>query len=340
MINKNNNYENTYIYTLLQINKSLRNEIEIIYKLLRQKIKLELPPQEDNNKEQESEYQKKASKLSSLINEFEIVLSNLGIQMESHNQLITTMSSIEEKYKVIQKNTILMNDINEYQKKIKALNIQNNEYKLKYETLFKDIETTKNNFNNLKKTNDFLNKENVELRIQVERFLKEKKDMLSIISQVEVMSNRLKDVEKHYNDKLEQKDKIISNLDAQLQKYEIEIKKYKLILKQNKYINDINGISNDNNSTSLNSDLNHKNIKIINQKLNNSNMNLSQSIKNKDTNYNIDNIIKNDKDIKDEKKIIENLLNYSEQNNEENEDEEENIDELLKEVDEEVNKSI
>jgi len=340
MINKNNNYENTYIYTLLQINKSLRNEIEIIYKLLRQKIKLELPPQEDNNKEQESEYQKKTSKLSSLINEFEIVLSNLGIQMESHNQLITTMSSIEEKYKVIQKNTILMNDINEYQKKIKALNIQNNEYKLKYETLFKDIETTKNNFNNLKKTNDFLNKENVELRIQVERFLKEKKDMLSIISQVEVMSNRLKDVEKHYNDKLEQKDKIISNLDAQLQKYEIEIKKYKLILKQNKYINDINGISNDNNSTSLNSDLNHKNIKIINQKLNNSNMNLSQSIKNKDTNYNIDNIIKNDKDIKDEKKIIENLLNYSEQNNEENEDEEENIDELLKEVDEEVNKSI
>ena len=48
---------------------------------------------------------------NNLINEFEIILSNLGIQLESHNELIIALRTIEEKYKTIQKNTILMNDI-------------------------------------------------------------------------------------------------------------------------------------------------------------------------------------------------------------------------------------
>ena len=38
-INNNNSYESKYIQSLLEINKSLRNEVETIYKLLRQKLK-------------------------------------------------------------------------------------------------------------------------------------------------------------------------------------------------------------------------------------------------------------------------------------------------------------
>ena len=104
----NNNHENNYIYNILQINKSLRNEIEIIYKLLRKKLKLENCCNLNNTPEIEKEKEepnnnKNIIKLNNLINEFEIILSNLGIQMESHNELIITLNTIEEKYKAIQK---------------------------------------------------------------------------------------------------------------------------------------------------------------------------------------------------------------------------------------------
>ena len=69
----------------------------------------------------------------------------------------------------------------------------------------------------MNKTNNFLNKENIDLRLQLERNLKEKKDMCGIISQIENMGDKLKDVEKKYKDKLRQKDDIISQLDEQLQ---------------------------------------------------------------------------------------------------------------------------
>ena len=204
-INNNNNYESKYIQTLLQINKSLRNELEVIYKLLRQKLKLEstssLSTYNSNN----------ISKLNNLMNEFEIILSNLGIQMESHNELISALKTIEEKYSTIQKNTILLNNMNELQKKLKILLTQNNEFKLKFE--------------NMKKTTEFLNKENIDLRLQLERNLKEKKEMSNIISQIENMGDKLKEMEKKYKDKLSQKDDIISQLDEQLQQYEIKIKK-------------------------------------------------------------------------------------------------------------------
>ena len=101
MSNENNNYEGKYIYNILQINKSLRNEIELIYKLLRQKLKLEVSSNLVNSMEKEKDEQlnnKHLIKLNNLINEFEIILSNLGIQMESHNELINTLNTIEEKY--------------------------------------------------------------------------------------------------------------------------------------------------------------------------------------------------------------------------------------------------
>jgi hypothetical protein len=55
MSNKNNNYESTYINNILQINKSLRNEIEIVYKLLRQKLKIECSTNLNSTIEQEKE---------------------------------------------------------------------------------------------------------------------------------------------------------------------------------------------------------------------------------------------------------------------------------------------
>ena len=172
-INNNDNYESKYIKSLLEINKSLRNEVETIYKLLRQKLKLEFP----TNSISTSNNNNNITKLSNLINEFEIMLSNLGIQMESHNELISTLNTIEEKFNTIQKNTILLNNINDLQKKLKISISQKNDLKQKFE--------------NVKKTNDFLNKENIDLRLQLERSSKEKKDMCSIISQIENMGDKL-----------------------------------------------------------------------------------------------------------------------------------------------------
>ena len=340
-INNNNNYESKYIQTLLQINKSLRNELEVIYKLLRQKLKLEstssLSTYNSNN----------ISKLNNLMNEFEIILSNLGIQMESHNELISALKTIEEKYSTIQKNTILLNNMNELQKKLKILLTQNNEFKLKFE--------------NMKKTTEFLNKENIDLRLQLERNLKEKKEMSNIISQIENMGDKLKEMEKKYKDKLRQKDDIISQLDEQLQQYEIKIKKLQkellisqIEIEKNKVENMKNKTQSDigikNNKLNINNSMNKDNNKIFNSMMNKSfNLNLTSSIKNKkiDENNKNDcqdfdnNIIENKgkntvEEIEEKKDSIKN--ENSEQN--ENLEEDENIDDLLKEVDEEMNKSI
>ena len=348
-INNNNNYESKYIYSLLEINKSLRNEVETIYKLLRQKLKLESPANSisaSNNNNNNN-----LTKLNNLINEFEIILSNLGIQMESHNELISTINTIEEKYNKIQQNTLLLGNINELQKKLKIIISQNNELKLKFE--------------NLKKTNDFLNKENIDLRLQLERNLKERKEMNGIISQIENMGDKLKEVETKYKDKLRQKDDIISQLDVQLQQYELKIKQLqkellisKIEVEKNKVeimkdksqnINIDNNINlKTNNTTYMNSDT-----KMFSSLINNG-LSASGSLKNKkfeENKINDYDILDNNniKEKENEKNNIlnnedkpENLENSSENNNSSHNEnsEDENIDDLLKEVDETINKSI
>ena len=348
-IKNNNNYESKYIESLLEINKSLRNEVETIYKLLRQKLKLEFSltsiSDSDNNKNH-------LTKLNNLINEFEIILSNLGIQMESHNELISTINTIEEKYNKIQQNTLLLGNINELQKKLKIIISQNNELKLKFE--------------NLKKTNDFLNKENIDLRLQLERNLKERKEMNGIISQIENMGDKLKEVETKYKDKLRQKDDIISQLDVQLQQYELKIKQLqkellisKIEVEKNKVeimkdksqnINIDNNINlKTNNTTYMNSDT-----KMMFSSLINNGLSASGSLKNKkfeENKINDYDILDNNniKEKENEKNNIlnnedkpENLENSSENNNSSHNEnsEDENIDDLLKEVDETINKSI
>ena len=335
---KANNYELNYIQSLIEINKSLRNEVETIYKLLRQKLKMEFP---SNCSISSSNSNNNLSKLNNLINEFEIILSNLGIQMESHNQIISTLDTIEEKYKTIQNNTILLNNINELQKKIKILTSQIADSKIKFE--------------NLKKTNDFLNKENIDLRLQLERNLKEKKDMCGIISQIENMGDKLKEVEKKYKDKLRQKDDIISQLDEQLQQYELKIKQLqkellisKIEIEKNKVekmkdkknnIDNNTNLNTNNSTTVLNSDS-----KKINSMLLNNGLSLSSSLRNKKFEENKKNDYEVTNDIKDNRNLIndENKIENKENiNSEENEiSDEENIDDLLKEVDEEINKSI
>ena len=345
-IKNNNNYESKYIESLLEINKSLRNEVETIYKLLRQKLKLEFSStslsDSDNNKNH-------LTKLNNLINEFEIILSNLGIQMESHNELISTINTIEEKYNKIQQNTLLLGNINELQKKLKIIISQNNELKLKFE--------------NLKKTNDFLNKENIDLRLQLERNLKERKEMNGIISQIENMGDKLKEVETKYKDKLRQKDDIISQLDVQLQQYELKIKQLqkellisKIEVEKNKVeimkdksqnINIDNNINlKTNNTTYMNSDT-----KMFSSLINNG-LSASGSLKNKkfeENKINDYDILDNNNIKEKEKNNIlnnedkpENLENSSENNNSSHNEnsEDENIDDLLKEVDETINKSI
>ena len=345
-IKNNNNYESKYIESLLEINKSLRNEVETIYKLLRQKLKLEFSSaslsDSDNNKNH-------LTKLNNLINEFEIILSNLGIQMESHNELISTINTIEEKYNKIQQNTLWLGNINELQKKLKIIISQNNELKLKFE--------------NLKKTNDFLNKENIDLRLQLERNLKERKEMNGIISQIENMGDKLKEVETKYKDKLRQKDDIISQLDVQLQQYELKIKQLqkellisKIEVEKNKVeimkdksqnINIDNNINlKTNNTTYMNSATKMFSSLIYNG------LSASGSLKNKkfeENKINDYDILDNNNIKEKEKNNIlnnedkpENLENSSENNNSSHNEnsEDENIDDLLKEVDETINKSI
>ena len=77
-INNNDNYESKYIKNLLEINKSLRNEVETIYKLLRQKLKLEFPTNFISTSNNNNNH---ISKLNNLINEFEIILSNFFIRV-------------------------------------------------------------------------------------------------------------------------------------------------------------------------------------------------------------------------------------------------------------------
>ena len=310
---ENNIYEKNYLSNILEINKSLRNKIEIIYKLLRQKLTIE-KKEDDNNKHQ--------IKLNSLINQFENLFTNFQKQMESHNDIVNSLKVIEEKFTSIQKNEMLLIEINNLQKRIKLLNNQNTDYKTQINKIIKENELNKKGIANLKQTNEFLNKENIDLRLQLDRSTMEKKNFQEIISQVDGMSSKLKDVEKVYKDKLKQKDTIISQLDIQLQQYELQIKKLQkqilLINQQNKNIIEKNNIME-------NREFEKKNM-----------MEKKEENEKKEIEEKEENLFKNGgcmintsgNDINDNKSEGEDL------------EDDENVDDLLKQVDEEINKSI
>ena len=310
---ENNIYEKNYMSNILQINKTLRNKIEIIYKLLRQKLIIE-KKEDDNNKHQ--------IKLNNLINQLENSIINFTKQIESHSDIINSLKTIEEKFASIQKNEKLLIEINNLQNRIKILNNQNTDYKSQLNKIIKDNELNKKGIANLKQTNEFLNKENIDLRLQIDRSIMEKKNFQEIISQVEGMSSKLKDVEKVYKDKLKQKDAIISQLDIQLQQYELQIKQLQkqllLINQQNKNIIEKNTIME-------NKVIDKKNImekKEIDEK--------KEITKKEENTYRSGGYLINTSgnDINENKSEEEDL------------EDDENVDDLLKQVDEEINKSI
>ena len=67
--------ENEYIESLILINSSLRNQLEILYKLLRTKIKIE--------------YFEENSRLENLISELEIIKSSLSFNMQKQSGIVS-----------------------------------------------------------------------------------------------------------------------------------------------------------------------------------------------------------------------------------------------------------
>lgn len=201
-------YENDYISNLLKINKSLRDQVEILYSLLRKKIKIDGEGQTSN-------------RIDALISELEIVHSNLSIEMKEQNNLIEVIKNVDIKYKAIQENNELMNKMKLNFDKMTNDNINlvkdNGILKQQIQNIFSQMELLKSENNKLLQENGTLNME-ISKRKENETINKE------MINKIEMLSNNLSDIETKYKKKLNQKEFIINKIDEQLQKYEEEIK--------------------------------------------------------------------------------------------------------------------
>ena len=69
------NLENDYVDNIIEINKNLRNQLELLYKLLRTKLKL------DNLNEN--------TKLENIINELEILKTSFSFNMQKQSNIIS-----------------------------------------------------------------------------------------------------------------------------------------------------------------------------------------------------------------------------------------------------------
>lgn len=201
-------YENDYISNLLKINKSLRDQIEILYSLLRKKIKIDGGGQTSN-------------RIDALISELEIVHSNLSIEMKEQDNLIQVIKNVDIKHKAIQENNELMNQMKINFDKMTNDNINlvkdNGILKQQIQNICSQMELLKSENNKLVQENGALNME-ISKRKENETINKE------MINKIEKLSNNLTDVETKYKKKLNQKDFIINKIDEQLQKYEEEIR--------------------------------------------------------------------------------------------------------------------
>ena len=219
------NIEKNYVANLLEINKTMRNELEILYSLMRKKLIIE---------DSEIEYKKK---LNDLIFKLETIQINLSSLMKNHNNLIELINDINIKVKKVENEEEKNNKINTYEKEINKINLENEEIKKKNEKLNQEniklkeeIIENKKGISELSKNNTLLFKENNNLKKEYSKIKKENEDYISILKSMEDLGEKLKKVELKYKEKLEEKDLIINQLDIQLQEYE-----KKLNLKDSSY---------------------------------------------------------------------------------------------------------
>ncbi len=138
------NIEKDYVANLLEINKTMRNELEILYSLMRKKLIIE---------DSEIEYKKK---LNDLIFKLETIQINLSSLMKNHNNLIELINDINIKVKKVENEEEKNNKINTYEKEINKINLENEE---------------------IKKKNEKLNQENIKLK---EEIIENKKPLLRV----------------------------------------------------------------------------------------------------------------------------------------------------------------
>lgn len=201
-------YENDYISNLLKINKSLRDQIEILYSLLRKKTKIDGGGQISN-------------RIDALISELEIVHSNLSIEMKEQDNLIEVIKNVDKKFKAIQENNELMN-----QMKINFDKMTNDNINLVKDNgiLKQQIQNILSQMELMKSENIKLVQENGILNIEISKRKENETINKEMINKIEMLSNNLTNVETKYKKKLSQKDLIINKIDEQLQKYEEEIR--------------------------------------------------------------------------------------------------------------------
>ncbi len=73
------NFSNDYVESIIEMNQNLRSQLEILYKLLRTKLKIE-----DN------------TKLENILNELEILKSSLSFSMLNHSNLVSILFSLKK----------------------------------------------------------------------------------------------------------------------------------------------------------------------------------------------------------------------------------------------------
>ncbi len=210
-----NNIGKEYIINLLEINKTMRNELELLYSLMRKKLIIE---------DCEIEYKEK---LTDLIFKFETIQINLSSLMKDHNNIVELINDIDSKALKITNEDERINKINNLENEINKITLENKEMKNKIEILNQEnsklkeeILENKKAVNELSKNNTSLFNENNSLRKECLKSKKENEEYIIILKEMEDIGEKLKNVEVKYKKKLEEKDLIINQLDIQLQDYE------------------------------------------------------------------------------------------------------------------------
>ena len=187
----NINFEKEYILNITTINKNLREQIELLYKLMRKKLLIDNINNFNEN-----------NKLSDYILQLEIMISNLSIQMKNQEDLINILKDIEIKYKNIKNFDNLKNNI-------ELLNSENLKIKNNYDMAIKEnkktikiLEDNKNIIKELSNNNLQLLQENTTLKAQLQKKIKDHQNVEEILNKMENLSNKLKQVENKYNHQL------------------------------------------------------------------------------------------------------------------------------------------
>jgi hypothetical protein len=204
--------DNQYISNLIEINKNLRDQIEVLHKLLKMKLKMECN-----------------TRLESYIDEMEILKTSLSfslqkqsnvfskIDLKGNAQLQSRIKEIEHINDNISKDNMLMKE------HLELLERNNHNLRIELNDIKDDMESIEKERNELiKQVEDEKNK-NRNLLNLIKEFEKRKgsdSESKRLREQIEILTNKLNDIEAATKKKLDQKDMLIKKLDSKLLEYE------------------------------------------------------------------------------------------------------------------------